>query len=246
MLFLDAKKKLCGKLGISYADIANNDLFTEDDLESYLNEAGIEVWDFALWDFAEHSKSGTLTSAEITAKYVAHPEDIAPSSIWLLRIGGKTFDKRNFKPYQRYFEENSNAQDRLWAEHKRLIFFNTNAPVAVAGATIDIYGKKGFARLDGDSDLMPFSPDGDEDEYSGNQAIVTLAYSKALSSDKKKNTAQAEVERKNAYAIIERLQAELEKGHQSEQEQNTPRFNVPDMFGSGTRRGATEPGRFTV
>jgi hypothetical protein len=40
MTFLEAKKELCKKLNISYDDIDLNDLFTETDLEEYINTTG--------------------------------------------------------------------------------------------------------------------------------------------------------------------------------------------------------------
>lgn len=245
MIFLDAKKALARKLGIDYSSIEQNDLFTEEDLEYYINVAGLKAWDVTFWDFAEHSKSGTLTSLEVTEERVAHPEDIAPSSIYYLSIGGKEFKKRNFSAYKRMFEEDENRVDRVWAEYKRYIFFNVNSEYAVAGAEIEIYGKKTYTKLSGDNDLLPFSPDEDEKEFSGNTAIILLAYAEALSSEKLKNPTQAQVEERKAMDILNILKNQLEQGRATEQEHDRPMFNVPDMFRNTQGRG-NNIGRFSL
>lgn len=228
MTLLEAKQALARKLDIDYSDIANNDVFSEDDLEGYINTACYMAWDFTSWDFAEHSKTATLLSDDITAGYVSYPNDIQPSSIYYLAIGGKEYKKKNFNGYKRYFETNSTAQDKYWTEHKRLIFFNTN--IATAGMAIDIYGKRNFQELTGDSDLLPFSPDTDAQQFSGNDGIVILAYAQALSSEKKMNATQGAVEEKRAYGIFGVLKSQLELGQATEQPKDTPMFEVPDFF----------------
>jgi hypothetical protein len=243
MTFLEAKKELCKKLNISYDDIDLNDLFTETDLEEYINTAGIKAWDFAFWDVAEHSKTGTLTSDEISDGYQSYPRDIAPSSIYFLTIGNKEYKKRNLSAYKKIFIENSDSDLKVWCEYKRLLFFNTN--VAQVGDAIEIYGKKTYTKLTSDTDLMFFSPEQDDDEYSGNSAIIRLAYSEALSSDKLQNPQQGEVEKNGAYEILNLLKTNLEQGRATEQEQDRAMFDVPDFFGT-TNRSNNNIGRFSV
>jgi hypothetical protein len=238
MIFSEAKQALARKLDINYSQIANNDLFSDDDLAGYINDACYMAWDLAFWDFTEHSKSTELLSADILAGYINYPRDIQVSSIYYLTIGGKEYKKKEFRGYKRYFEANSSATDKYWAEFKRLIFFNTNK--ATAGQTIDIYGKKNFVKLSADSNLLPFSPDTDAEQYSGNSAIIILAYSLALSSEKKKNPQQGALEEKRAYTLLNILSNQLEAGRASEEPKNTPMFNVPDFFqgGRGSSKGS--------
>lgn len=243
MVNLEAKKALCRKLNISWDDIANNDLFTSEDIQDYVNQGAMQAYDFEFWDFAEHSKTATLTGTDITNGYVAYPTDIAPSSIYYFTINGFEYDKKNFTSFKKYFQETSNGQDKIWAEFKRLIFFNKN--VAQSGHVIDVYGKRNYRALSGDNDLLPFSPDTDNEEFSGNQACVLFAYAEALSSDKKKNTAQANVEFQKAVAILQRLAGQLHQGRASEQVKNRPMFTVPDMF-SGNGISNAGIGTFSI
>lgn len=242
MTLLDAKKALCRKLDIDYDDIANNDLFTDEDLKEYINTACYRAWDYRLWDWAEHSKTATLLSGDITNGYISYPDDIQPSSIFYLSVDGKEFKKKNFQGFKRYFENNSTATDKFWAEFKRLIFLNANA-ISV-GQVVDIYGKKNFVELSATTDLLPFSPDTDAQQYSGNEAIITLAYAMALSSEKKKNPSQAQIEEKRAFDTLAILAKQLEDGRASEHPQDSPMFDVPNFFGKSN--GSTNQGRFSL
>lgn len=242
MTLLEAKKALCRKLDISYDDIANNDLFTDEDLGEYINGASYRVWDFRSWDWAEHVRTATLLAGDITNGYVAYPTDIQPSSIFLLVINGEEYEKKNFKSYKRYFENNPTATDKYWAEFKRMIFFNVNS--ASAGQIIDVYGKKNFVELSATTDLLPFSPDTDAQQYSGNEAVITLAYSIALSSEKKKNPQQGQIEEKRAFETLAVLAKQLEDGRASEHSKDSPMFDVPNFFGN--KNGSTDRGRFSL
>ena len=245
MTNLEAKQALARKLNIDYSDIANNDLFSETDLQDFVNQGAMQAYDFRFWDFAEHSKTAVLLAGDITNGYVAYPSDILPSSIYLLTVGGKEFDKKNFTSYKKYFIDDSAGTDKLWAEFKRMIFLNTNNEYVVAGATLDVYGKRGYRNMSADGDLLPFSPTSDNEEMSGNQACVLLAYAEALASEKKKNPTQSEIERKKAYEILGVIAKQLEAGRASEQIKNRPMFNVPNYFGRNTN-GSTDTGRFSI
>lgn len=245
MTFLEAKQELARKLDIDYADIANNDVFSDADLGGYINTACFLAWDFTSWDFAEHSKTATLLTADITRGYVSYPTDIQPSSIYYFAIDGKEYHKKNFNGYKRYFQTNATAQDRYWAEFKRLIFFNTN--IAQEGMSIDIYGKRNFQELSADADLLPFSPDTDSQSFSGNSGVVILAYAQALSSEKKMNATQGAVEEKRAYGIFGVLKSQLDLGRATEQPKETPMFEVPDFFRSQKGGRSSSPtGGFSI
>lgn len=245
MTNLEAKQSLARKLNIDYSDIANNDLFTDTDLQDFVNQGAMQAYDFRFWDFAEHSKTAELGAEDITKGYVAYPADILPSSVYLLTVGGQEFDKKNFTSYKKYLIDDPTGNEKYWAEFKRLIFLNTNNEYVVAGATLDVYGKRGFRALSEDTDLLPFSPTSDNEEMSGNQACILLAYAEALSSEKKKNPTQAEIERKKAYEILGVIAKQLEQGRASEHIKNRPMFNVPNYFGRNNN-GATDIGRFSV
>lgn len=228
MTNLEAKKALSRKLNIDWSDIANNDLFSSEDIQDYINQGVMQAYDYKFWDFAEHSKTATLESTDITNGYVAYPNDILPSSIYYVSINAKEYTKRNFTSFKKLLEDQSTSLDKVWAEYKRLLFFNQNT--CSAGHVIDIYGKRGCRTLSNDSDLLPFSPDTDNEEYSGNQACILLAYAEALSSEKKKNPGQAKAEFDKATLILDRLAGQMDQGKASEHSPNKPMFDVPNMF----------------
>lgn len=244
MIFSEAKQALARKLGIDYSDIANNDVFSDTDLGSYINTACYMAWDYAFWDFAEHAETATLVTADITNGYTNYPERIQPSTIYYFSIDGSEYAKKEFRGYKRYFESNPTATDKFWAEFKRMIFFNTN--VAQVGNTIDVYGKKNFTELSSASDKLPFSPDTDAEQFSGNDAIVILAYSLALSSEKMKNPAQGSIEEKRAYGILGVLKKQLEDGRATEQPKDTPMFAVPDYYKEQRGGRSTPIGGFSI
>ena len=169
MTLLEAKQNLARKLSIDYTDIANNGLFSATDLTEAINLAVLRAWDLKPWDFTEGAKSTTTSSTE----YYDYPDTIVTSSANILTIGGKRFRKVMFKDYLDYKESNPNGTDKIWSEYNGYIFANQSA--YSVGATMDVYGKLKAPKLAADADLMPFSPVSDNNEYSGNQAVIILA-----------------------------------------------------------------------
>ena len=243
MIFSEAQQKLCTKLDIDFTNIALNGLFTLDDIKSYLNEAGMEAWDYKSWDFAEDAKTAVLASGDITNGYIPHPPTFAPSSIFLLKLNGVEQSKKNFQDFLKTFENNSASTDKYWSEFKRLVFFNPN--LASAGESIDAWGKKLFVELSADADLMPFSPTTDANSQSGNEAVVNLAYAKALGSEKKRNPQQSLIEEKKAYSALDLLWKAAQEGRLAEAPVNRPMLDVPDFFRGSAGRGQNPQGTFT-
>lgn len=231
MTLLEAKTHLARKLNIDYSDIANNDLFSVADLLSYIQLGVQKAWDYKPWDFTEGSKTATTVSDMVTNGYADYPIDFQSGSIYLLRLGGYEYKKLLFQDYLKFLEDYPNATDRFWSEQKRFVFINANA--YTAGDTLDLYGKLMPPIIDEDADLLPFSPDSDNYEHSGNGAIVKLAYSEVLGSDKLKNFAQSQVERDEAYQILNIIWKPFEEARSLLQSKNRPFMNVPNFFGGG-------------
>lgn len=82
-------------------------------------------------------------------------------------------------------------------------------------------------------DKLPFSPDLDDLEYSGNRAIVHLAYAEALVSRKYNESDRATLEEAAAFNILKILWAPFAEARANSQSKDRPFFNVPDFFGSG-------------
>jgi hypothetical protein len=232
MTLAEAKQHLSRKLDIDYSDIANNDLFSDTDLGEFIKLGLIKAWDYKPWDFTEGSKTATTVSDMLTSGYADYPVDFQSGSIYLLKIGGYEYKKVLFQDYLKYREDYTTASGRFWSEQKRFIFINPGS--YTAGQTLDLYGKLMPPVISLSTDLLPFSPDSDNYEHSGNEAIVLLGFSEALDSEKKKNPQQAEVERKKAYQLLDLLWKPMEEARSLLQNKNRPFMNVPDFFGNGS------------
>ena len=226
MQFVEAKQALATKLDIDYTNIATNGLFSDTDLGTFIQDAVLRSWDYKPWDFAQASKTGNTPTS--TLAYYDYPQDVMTGSIYFLRVAGNTYRKLSFQSYLRWFEQNPQSKDYIWAEQNGEMFINQNA--YNGGDMLDMYGKKMPPHLANSTDLLPFSPVTDNQEHSGNSAIVQLAYGLALSSEKKKNPQQGALEMKEAYSTLDIIWKPFEDQKTTQQQRNIPYFNVPDMF----------------
>lgn len=233
MTYQESKQHLARKLNIDYADIANNDLFSDTDLGVLIQLGVQKAWDYKFWDFTEGSKTATTQDTD----YYDYPQDFQSGSAFLLLVGGKEYKKINFQDYLKHFEDNPNSTYRYWSQRKRFIFINTNA--YTVGDTFDVFGKLMPPVLSSSSDILPFSPDTDNQEHSGNEAIVQLAYAEALDSEKLKNPNQAETERKKAYQTLDILWKPFAE-ERALLQSTRPFFNVPDFFGGRAKNKSSE------
>jgi hypothetical protein len=240
MTSTEAKQELARKLDIDYSDIANNGLFTDTDLGAYIQLGVIDAWDYKPWPFTQRTKTATTLASD----YYDHPQDLMNNSIYLLKVAGKEYKKVLIEDYLKYLEDFPSAKDRLWSENETYIFINRNA--YTVGDTFDLYGKKMAPQLSSGTDILPFSPITDNQEHSGNHAIVLLAHSWALESGKKNDSATAQIVRGEALGILKTLWKPFELSRAAMQSKGRPMFQVPDFLGNGT--GKTDPttvGNFT-
>lgn len=228
----EAKQSLATKLDINYSDIANNELYTDSELTEWILAGILRAWDFKRWDFAEGSKKLTITAEMITDGYIDYPTDFQMGTINLIRIAGKEWSKKRYQDLVKHLEDYPTSDKKYWAEYKRFIFFNTN--ILAANDTADFYGKLKAPHLSASGDLLPFSEDTDNEEYSGNQAIVKLAYGEALGSEKLNNPAKSKKEKDEAFEILALLWKPFEENLAMEQSMR-PAFNVGDFYASGGR-----------
>jgi len=160
----------------------------------------------------------------------------------LTKVNDLEWDKKNFDDFERWFTQNPTATDTLWANYQRKWFANKNA--LTTGDVITLHGTLKCPALSSDSDLLPFSPDLDNDENSGNQAICRLALADLLGSEKKKAYAQAKEEEIGAFAMLDALWAPMKERQSKEQSQDRPFFDVPDFFAGRPNRRNTNTGNF--
>ena len=247
MTNLEAKQMLARKLDLDYANIANNGLFVDADLQDYIQGGAQKAWDFHAWDFTEGAKTGTLSSTNITNGYVDYPPDMVTGGANNLVVNNQEFalkDKLIYRDYRKFLEDNPNGQDKVWSEYKRYIFINMNA--CAAAQTFDVYGKLRCITFTGDSDLLPFSPDTDNQEDSGNDAIVSLAYGEAMGSEKKKQYDVAAGIIKAAYASLDIVWKPMADYHANQQARNRPMFIVPNYFDKGRTARNSPIGNFNI
>jgi hypothetical protein len=241
MQFSEAKYALARKLDINYDDIANNGLFSDADLSSYIQEGLIRAWDYKPWPFSQAVKTATTIA---NTDYYDYPQDVMNGSIYLLRAGNKEYKKLLIEDYLRWFAVNPADSSRYWAETQTYIFINKNA-YSQGVDTFDLYGKAIAPNLTNPTDLLPFSPISDNEQYSGNEAIIQLAYSEALDSEKKKNPQAAEVERKKAYQSLDLLWKPFADTKANSQPQRSL-FNVPNYFPDYPNSRQSPIGNFNV
>lgn len=245
MTFQEAKQELARKLDIDYSDIANNGLFSDTDLGAWINLGIIDAWDYRPWPFTQGTETAAL-STNPKADYVDHPQDLMNGSIYLLKVGGKEYKKLLMEDYLKYLEDFPTATDRIWSETETFIFINKNA--YSVGDTLDLYGKNIVVQLSGASDILPFSPTTDNYEHSGNHAVVLLAQSWALESEKKNKPDVAVGVRNEALGILKTLWKPYAQSRSYLQSKGRPMFELPDMFsdgGSGRQSNSQSIGNFT-
>lgn len=228
MTYRESQEILSSKLNIDFSDIANNPVFSLAELRIWINLATQRAWDFARWIFSEEAVFTRTTASE----YYDYPVNFISDSIHILKIGEanklKTCKKIRFEDYQKYRENYPNGKDLIFSDFKRFYFINPN--IFSINENIEVWGKRRARKLVADNDLLPFSPDTDNEENSGNEAIVKLAYAMALSSDKKKDKRRAQVEEKEAYAILSIIANREQEEQVQYQVKDTPFLNVPRFF----------------
>lgn len=240
MTNLEAKKHLARKLNIDYADISNNDVWTDTDLQVLIQLGVLKAWDYKLWPFTKKVMKATTIDTE----YYDYPQKLMLGSIYKLTVAGKEYKKIIDEDYFKYFEDYPNAADRIFTEVETFIFVNQNA--YTIGDEMDQFGKQYPIALSGDSDLLPFSPSSDNYEHSGNETIVQLGYAEALDSEKLKNPAQAEIERTKAYQTLGILWKPFAEQRALLQSKGRPMFNTPDYFGGiANDKSSINNGNFT-
>ena len=240
MTLLEAKQELCRKLNISLENIESDteDLFDEEDLQSWINLSVMEAWDYADWIFKEKAYTSTTVASQEDYDY---PDDFISDSIYLLRVADtnaklKTYKKIRYLDYMKYREENDTGKEKLWSDHRRFFFINPKAWDSAASRSIELWGKMRADNLVDSTASLPFSPDSDNEENSGNQAIVQLAFAKALASEKKKQPQRAQAERSEALQKLEII-AKRERESQADYEvYDTTFFKHQNLFPGGTGR----------
>jgi hypothetical protein len=180
------------------------------------------------WPETEDAKK---TSTVIDQEYYDYPDTWRPDSIWKLKVDGVDYgDPLDYKDYL-YEQENDNPSGLtyMWATQWRRFFIDP-VPTTNGSNNICVWGQKSVPTLVNDSDLTIFS-------YSMaecNDAIVLEAVSILKSKGKEKS--DGEFINLEAKGILTTAWGKLRQ-EKSKFEKTQPKFEVPDFFAPGARRG---------
>jgi hypothetical protein len=233
----EAEIALCSELNTSVADVlaGTNQLFTQADIDGFINNAVKRAWDYKPWTFTEGEVD--LTAPSTTTASYAYPATFEDESIFLVVVNnvpwiGRDNGKRNFAEYMRWLSNYPTDTSLIWTEYARKYYLNQAA--YSSGQSIQLFGKLRAPVLVNSTDLLPFSPTSDSEENSGNHAIILLAYSEALLSDKKQNIAGGKDQEQRAMMLLDAVWEPMGERKAEKMAQHQPFFNTQDMF--NTRR----------
>jgi hypothetical protein len=248
MILSEAEIALCSELNTSIADVlaGTNQLFSQADIDGFINNALKRAWDYKPWTFTEGFV--TLTAPNPTTASYAYPATFEDESLFLVVVNNVAWmgygnGKRNFAEYTKWFSDYPTDISLLYTEYARKYYLNQNA--YSAGQSYSLYGKLRATTLVNSTDLLPFSPSTDNEENSGNHAIILLAYAEALASDKKGNAAGGKDQEARGILLLDNVWKPMGERKAQKSPQNTPFFNTQDMFNSRrSSRWNTPPGNF--
>lgn len=233
MEFSVMQTEVCDELGISYTDIATNKLFSLTKIKRWLNMGKNWALAYKKWPFLE--KLGT-DAIDATGNY-PYPTLIKTKNVFLITVDGKRYVKIAYEDYLKYFEDDEDGDDRVWAEFDRTIYINGNA--CDVGDTVNMYGTEGVADLSANDDETPFA----DGEPTGDEAIVLYAVAKGLRVKGKR--ADAREAKTEAKELLDLIWARIMEAKPREVRKSTPllkRINV--LKGTVGETGQSNVGRF--
>jgi len=134
--------------------------YTDSIINDFVKNAVVWGSGYKKWPFTEGRVSTTWSTSEESL----YPEGWKPDSIRYLKIGGKRMQKLDFESYERFREDQPDAEDRVYSDRGNLYFINPN--VDASGTTV-MWGQY-IPYVDEVSDSTPFSFKNSD----GNEAIV--------------------------------------------------------------------------
>ena len=199
-------EELCSQLGIDWSDIGQNDLFSETELVRWLNIAKNEAVARHPWPFTEGREEIASVAGQETYNY---PTNMKSDSLRYLTVNDKRYEKLTFEDYLTYKEDYPSGTDRVYSDRNRTIYINVLATDFTN--SIVCYGQ---VEVTGAIDSTTSSTVFTTAEPEGDEAIVKLAYAKALGSDKIKDPSRAIKERAEAFQILDDIWGRIkEKAH---------------------------------
>lgn len=222
--------ELCSRLNIDYTDIDNNDIFTLTELKRWINFGKDQAVSRHSWPFTEGERDIATVSAQEKYDY---PSTMKSDSLRYLTVNDKRYDKLLFEDYLKYKEDSPSGTDRVFSDRSRVLYFNVLA--SDFGNSIVTYGQvtvDDMVSTTVSSTVFSFA------EPEVDLAIIKLAYTKALSSDKIKDLQKARVERLEAFEIIDEAWNRIQEKQHTYKTKDTPMFKRIDVV-RGTMRDET-------
>lgn len=229
-------RELCTQLNIDYTDIANNDLFTSTMLIRWLNLSKDEACARHEWPFTEGERDIATTAGKEDYDY---PTAMRSDSLRYLTVNDKRYEKLTFEDYLTYREDRSTGTDKFFSDRNRVLYINYLA--SGFGGSIVCYGQVFVSgAIDSASTTTVFS----SGEPEGDEAIVKLAYAKALSSDKMKNPVKGQKERFEAFEILDGIWDRIITKQASYHTKDRPLFKRFNVLKGGYEDELRNPNRF--
>jgi len=199
-------EELCSKLNIDWSDVANNDLYTDTELVRWLTLARRAAEARHPWQFTEGRYEVAVTAGQ--EKYDM-PTSFKTGRLRYATVNDKRYTKLIFEEYLRHLEEYSTSTEKIFSERSRTMYFNVSA--TDFANSIVIYGQ---VEVSGSVDSTTSTTVFTAGEPEADEAIVKLAYSYALGSDKNKDPGRARIERAESFEILDDIWRRMqEKKH---------------------------------
>ena len=215
MNFLQAKQALSRKLDIDYTNIANNGLFTDEDLGAYINAGQNLAWSMYTWEPEQVSK--TITNTEATS--YTYPVGLLPKSATVLFVEGEQYPKFDYESYNNLLATEDGDETKMWSDFDGSVYINYYESTD----SLIVLGTNAVTELSATTDALFFT------DESGNDAVVDLAYAEALGSGKLNNPNKAQYIEQNA---IQKLATVWRRQSQDKSRENSTKemFSNPNII----------------
>ena len=218
-------KELSSLLSIDYTDIDNNDLFTLAELKRWINLGKDAAVSRYPWPFTEGRREIATVAGQEKYNY---PAGMKSDSIRYLTVNDKRYEKLLFEDFLKYREDYASGTEKLFSDRSRVIHLNYLA--SDFGSSIVCYGQVIVDDMESttvSSTVFSYAePEGDE-------AVIKLAYSRALASDKLKNLTKARTERIEAFEILDRIWERIKSKQHTYKTKDTSMFKHLNVLEGG-------------
>lgn len=212
--------------------------YTDSIIRNWIDEAHKFAASRYKWPMTEGRSStsfASLVTDEDGFTYGVYPEGWKLRTIRHLEAGGEVYDKKNFIFFRKYFKENTGADDQFWTDYNNRYYINGGS------GTVAVWGQF-TPNLDlTDTAAKTIFSDIDED---GNQAIVELVQSFAMTKEKKEDEAKLHLEKALGFldAVWKRF---TDEGFAYQTPDNEGMFKRIDVVNGGLRDDLFKRDQFT-